>query len=239
MKRIASTVATAFGLCAAGALTACGGGGGSSAPAPAAAPTNLSSAPGAAALNAYFQAPQSVTLNATNGGNSFSALLQFAPNAGTAMFEGVNVQDAADQVTLSENGTMLGVQVQTDYYTLNPYQDVGSVSSSGTQYTVVQSFGPIPATISVGQSGPFETATIYHDSTKVVVDGTQTTNYSVSAISPSALSLCLNNTITANAGNPDGLTDGSQTTCFRVDASGNATLYKVTVSVSGLTLTFQ
>jgi len=79
----------------------------------------------------------------------------------------------------------------------------------------------------------------YHDSTKAVIDGTVAATYSVSSDTPTTVAVWRIGTVTANAGNPDGLSSGTQTNCYRVDASGNVTFFKVTVSVNGVTLTFQ
>jgi hypothetical protein len=217
------------------ALAACGGGGGSSAPPPA----NLSSAPAAAAMNAYFQASHSSTLTATYQGNTITLQQSIAPNPATTTFEGSTVESGTETVSITENGALVANSVSTTYYTLNPFAIAGSVNSNGTEYEVVQTFSTIPAAVSVGAAGAIYTSTIYHDSSKAVIDGTVTATYSVGADSPTVLDFCTNAAITANAGNPDGMTNATQVNCYRVDSSGNATLFKVTVLVSGVSLTFQ
>lgn len=222
---------------AAAALCGCGGGGGGgTAPAPA----NLMSAPGAAAINSYFQASHSSTLKASAGGNSLSLQVTYTPNSGTTMFEGQTVDSASNLINLYQNGSLVGSNNgQTDYFKVSPYADVGSIAANGTQYAVVTSFTTMPATINVGQSGSVESETIYHDSTKAATDATATTTYSVNADTPSTLQYCATIVLTANSGNPDGLVSGTEVDCYRVDASGNATLYSVTISVNGANVTFR
>jgi hypothetical protein len=217
---------------AAAMLSGCGGGGSST-------PPNLSSAPGAATLNAYYQASHQSTLNASASGNNFSLTLNFTPNAGTTMFEGSTVGSATETLSLSQNGVLVTNDIQTVYYTVNPFVPYGSVRSNGTEYAVEQSYSPLSTTITVGQTGPLATSTTYHDSTKAQIDGTQTTTFAVHTDTPTTLQFCTNAVLSANTGNPDGLVSGTETDCYRVNTAGNATLFSITVSVNGNVLTFQ
>jgi len=216
------------------ALAGCGGGGGSSSP----PPQNLSSANVATALNAYYQANQGFQLSASSAGNTFSVDYSETPVNGTTTFNGVNnVSSTNVSVSVYENGTLLGTQISTDYFTINPYVFLGSVLSNGTQYGVVTSWTP-PSTVNVGDSGPLYGETIYHDSTKATIDGTETTTYAVNAATPTTLQFCENVSISANA-NSDGLVSGTGSACFYVSSSGSVTGITLTITVNGTTLIFQ
>jgi hypothetical protein len=231
-----STTRRALALLATAALASACGGGGSSAPA---AP-NLSAAPGAQALNAYYKAPHQNTFSTNYAGNTFTIQLSFTPNAGTISFAGnPSVNSATETVVLTQNGATVSTVTETVYYAVDPFVPYGSLNANGYEYTVVQSYSPIPATISVGQSGALTTSTTWHDNTQAATDATTTTTFSVLADTPTTVQFCTNAAISAIIPNPDSLTSGTETDCYRVDAGGNAALYKVTVSESGLNLTFQ
>jgi len=222
--------AIAIGLCG------CGEGGGSSSPPP---KPNLMSAPGQAAINAYYQASHNITLTASNGGNNYSVQLTYTPNSGTTMFNGQTVDSANISGNVYQNGTLIAsTNSEIDYFTLNPYTDVGSQLMNGTVYAVVTSFTPTPTTLTVGDSGTVEMETAYHDSTKAVVDAMSMTTFSVNADTPTTIQYCGTDVVSASSGNPDNIVSSTEVDCYRIDASGNATLYSVALTVNGTTLTF-
>jgi hypothetical protein len=104
---------------------------------------------------------------------------------------------------------------------------------------VVSNFTALPASVTVGQTGSVDTITAYHDSTMTLpADATQVNTYTVVADTPTTLQVCTTSTITATPGNQDQLGSGVETDCFRVDANGNATLFSITLTSSGVTVTF-
>jgi len=234
-------VMTAIGLATA-ALSGCGGGGyggGSGG----GGYMNLSSAPGEAALAAYVQANHSATLHATDSaGNGWTLQYATTASANTTTFNGtVNAHSTVDTVTLDKNGAQVGTNTSTSYFLLNPYVPLGKVSSGGTPYGVVASSSPLPTTITVGGSGAFDTLTYYHDSTQAVMDADETSTYSVAANNSTTLLVCFNTVISGVTaqGTADGLAAGTEMDCYTVDASGNAVLFSITVTASGVTLKFQ
>ncbi len=205
--------------------------------------TNLSSAPGEAALAAYVQASHSTTLHATDSsGNSWTLQLSTAANAGTTTFNGIaNAYSTVDTVTLDKNGTLVATNTSTSYFLLNPYVPLGKVSSSGTPYGVVTSSFPLPTTVTVGNSGAFDNLTYYHDTTQAVVDADEMATYSVEANNSTTLLTCFNTVISSVTaqGTADGLAAGTETDCYTVNAAGTAALFSITVTASGITLKFQ
>lgn len=239
MKR--SELVTAIGLTMA-ALPGCGGGGYGSGGGGGGGMMNLSSAPGEAALAAYVQANHSATLHATDSsGNSWTLQYSSTANAGSFTFNGTsNAHTTVDTITLLKNGAQFGSNTSNSYFLLNPYVPLGKVSMSGTPYAVVTSSFPLPATVTVGNSGAFDNLTYYHDSTKAVVDADETATYSVAANNATTLLMCFNSVIAnvTQQGMTDGMAAGTETDCYTVDASGNATIFSITVTAAGVTIKF-
>ena len=140
-----------------------------------------------------------------------------------------------------QNGAQVATNTSTSYFLVNPYVPLGQVSSSGTPYGVVTSSFPLPTTVTVGGSGAFDNLTYYHDSTQAVMDADETSTYSVAANNSTTLLVCFNTVISGVTaqGTADGLAAGTEMDCYTVDASGNAVLFSITVTASGVTLKFQ
>jgi hypothetical protein len=190
---------------------------------------------------AFLQSSQQYTLTATDSGNTFTAQLSNAPNSGTTTFNGsAPAYSTVQTVTFEENGVVAANSITTVYYLLNPYMDLGNVSSTGSPYAVVMSFSPLPGTVSVGDSGAFETVSYYHDSTQTALDADQTVTYTVSANDSTTLLVCLDSTISnvTAQGMADGMANGTESDCYTVNAAGIAALHSITVTVNGTTLTF-
>jgi len=231
------TIITVMGLCACGG-SGSGIGAGSGTP-----PSgNLSSAPGESALANYLQGAHQYTLNAVDGsGNDFTIQLASQPNAGTTLFNGeAPAYGTQDTLALSENGTLVANSITTGYYLLNPYMPLGTVYATGTPYGLVTSSTPFPATLNVGDTGPVDNLTYYHDSTEAIIDGYETGTYSVVANNSTTLLMCLNFALTGVTaqGTADGLADSTETDCYSVDTAGNAALVSIALLVNGATLTF-
>ena len=202
----------------------------------------LSSAPGAAALNAYLQASHQSSLTASSAGINYTLQLNSVANAVPTTFNGSSpAYSTTETLTINKNGSMVVSSVSTLYFMLNPFVPLGRVASSGTPYAIVTSSMPLPATISTGNSGAFQNLTYYHDSTKATVDADEADTYAVSANTASSLFLCFNATVSGVTaqGTLDGLANGTEMDCYTVDASGTAALYSITVTVGGTTLTFK
>ena len=205
-------------------------------------PSTLSSAPGEAALAGFLQANHQYSLNATDAVTRYTVQLSNVPNPGVTQFNGnAPAYSSLATIAVSKNGVQFASSVSTSYYLLNPYVPLGSVSSTGTPYAVVTSSFPIPATISVGNSGAFVNLTYYHDSTMATVDADETTTYSVTTHDSTTLLLCLNSTISGvtAVGLADGMTSATESDCYTVDASGSAALVSVALTVDGVTLNFK
>ncbi len=206
-------------------------------------PSNLSSAPGEAALAAYLQASHQTTLGATDtAGNSYSLQVTSTPSAGTTAFNGVApAYRTLESVTVSKNGMPAASNTSTSYYLLNPYVPLGKIYGSGSPYAVVISSTPFPATLNVGSSGPVEDVSYYHDSKQAVLDADETGTFSVRANDYVTLLMCLNFVIAdvTTQGTADGLAGGTETDCYGVQASGYATLVSIALMVNGVTLNFK
>jgi len=211
-----------------------GGGGGMN--------TYLSSAPGDAALAAFLQANQHVVLSATYSGSSYTLQIDQLASAGTTTFNGVGpaYSDMAT-VTLTKNGVLAASTMDTSYYLFNPVMPLGKVDSSGSPYAIVTSSTPTPMTLMVGTSGSFDNVTYYHDSTKTVIDASETSTYTVTSRDTASLQYCVQSVIsgTTTQGTTDGMADGTETDCYAITAAGVATVVSVSVTAGGVTLMFK
>ncbi len=229
-------------LCGCGGGYGSGGGGGGGGYGGGNGGGYLSSAPGAATLNAYVLTNHQSSLMASNSGNNYTLQLNAVANAMPTTFNGSSpAYSDADTLTINKNGAMVASSVSTSYFMLNPFVPLGKAASSGTPYAIVTSSMPLPATISTGGSGAFQNLTYYHDSSKATVDADEADTYAVSANNATTLFLCFNATVSGVTaqGTLDGLVNGTEMDCYTVDASGNAALYSVTVTVGGTALTFK
>jgi hypothetical protein len=190
----------------------------------------------------YRQGAHKYALKASNAGNSYTLQVSSVPNAGTTTFNGATpAYSSVDSVTLEENGVVIANTVSTDYFRVDPYVPLGRVSSTGSPYGVVTSSSPLPSTLDVGSSGDLDSLTYYHDSTMSAVDGSEGVTYSVESDNSTTLLLCEDSSVTnvTVQGTADDLVDDSESDCYTVDASGNAELVSVTLTVNGVTLTFE
>jgi hypothetical protein len=232
---IASVVAMAI------ALFACGGGGGGGGSSSPPAPPNLTSAPGAAAMDAYFQGAHSVTLSASYGGSLYTVTDTTTPNTQPlAVFNMSPSPNSSETLTISKNGTAISTTTSTLVYMTSPmFVIIGSVGTVPGSYEFINQYQSIQPTIAVGQNLPLMSGFIYHDLAGTTVDATVAVNSTVESDSPTTVAFCTDAVVTAVANNPDNVANSSQTNCYRIDANGKTTLFKVIVVVAGVTLTFQ
>jgi hypothetical protein len=205
-------------------------------------PSDLSSAPGEAALAAYLQSSHQRTLNATDTlGNSYSLQIDSMPNSGTTSFNGsAPAYSTTDTLSLQKNGVLATSSTFTAYYFLNPYVPLGRTYSTGTPFAVVTSSTPFPTTLNVGNSGSVANVTYYHDSTMSIIDADEVGTYAVKASNPVNLLMCLSfavSGVTAQ-GTKDGFATGTEADCYSVDAAGNAGLVSIVLAVGGVSLNF-
>jgi hypothetical protein len=173
-----------FPLMLAGLLDACGGGGGSatqSSPPPQSTnppAQNLESVP--APAEPFNIASQS--LAASSGGKSYAGTYSESPNNGTTMFHGQEAHSGTISLTITENGSPLVTEIDTVYYLENPYQPLGlTLSYNGAQYDFLyNSTDPLPATLTVGSSGPLGSGSYYVVNTSDVI-GSLTETYAVAS----------------------------------------------------------
>src|SRR3954469_17576435 len=212
------------------ALAACGGGGGDSSPPP---PPPLNSAPGAAAVNAFVQRSRFDLFHATDpSGNTWSFLTTLTPNGGTTTFNGTpNATSGTETNDLFKNGAAFAGNTNTGYHLINPYVPLGRAYTNGIT-KIVSNVSALPATVTVGQSGPLDTVTSYHDSTLGTLDATTVETFSVEALDATRLLLCVT-AVTSNVtpqGTTDGFAAGTTSTCYTIDASGSMHIAKTMIN---------
>jgi hypothetical protein len=213
-------------LTAALVIAGCGGGGGGSNPAP---QQNLQSAK---APSQPMATPSTMLTATDSAGNTYTATYSSTPG-GMAMFNGQNANTLTIALTVSENGTVLATEDSTAYYVANPYSPLGlSGTTNGTAWTAtITGYTPLPNTLTVGASGPLDSAT-YTDGMGNNI-GSLTETYTVTADSANALFLNIN-----AAGSINGVQE-TETLIYSVASDGTVqALVQVQITVNGTTLTF-
>jgi hypothetical protein len=191
-------------------------------------PPNLEAAPAP-------QEPFNVggTYTATSGANSYTAIYGQTPTIGTTMFDGQAANSSAISLTVTENGSTIDTETSNAYYLLSPYQPLGlSGTVNGAAYAFLfTSTDPLPATLTVGTSGPLGSGTYYAAGTNTVI-GSLTETYSVTAVAINAVQLTISGSGTVNGSSVD------ETFTYTVDTSGTLALQSLQLTVSGTALTF-
>jgi hypothetical protein len=176
----------------------------------------------------------STTLTASANGNSYSLTYSLTANSGANMFDGQMANSGSIALTVLENGTTAGTENATAYYLTSPYTPLGLAGTvKGTAFEIIfTSIDPLPATLTVGDSGPLASGTFYSPGTNTAL-GSLTITYSVEANNSSTLLLKVSSSATL-AANP--LPD---VIAYAVDASGHTTLSSVQATLNGVTLIFR
>jgi hypothetical protein len=149
------------------------------------------------------------------------------------MFDGQEANSSTISLTVTENGASIATEVDTAYYLENPYQPLGmTISANGGQFDFLYSSTvPLPATLTVGGSGPLGSGTYYVVNTNDAI-GSLTETYSVASNDASTVLLTTYATGTVNGRSI------SETINYAVNASGAFELLSVEILVNGTTVNF-
>lgn len=227
-----------FWACACATLVACGGGGGGAGSTPKAIAAISNFLLRTAYIATFTQSGTqnfSVSQRSSNGTvSSGSGSLTVGPLT-LSVFEGVSAQ----QVSISFTGSVTSGGLSSPFSTLRTgFLDLNllPLGSFGSDYQVTVSAN-IPVTASVGDSGLTGTTTIYSDSSKSVVLGTESTTYALEA-DTSITALLKITTVTKNT---SGVTTNTSTEVDRISLDGSikrVTLTNVDQAGTTLTMTF-
>jgi len=214
-------------------LVGCGGGGGGGGSTPAASTGATPAYPITSAISAYGQANHEYNLSSASGGNTYTMQFSFTPGA-QSTFQGQLASTVLESLILSENGAVILTTSGTSYFIDSPYTNLGYVSNTGVT-EVASGQQPLPASATVGQSGPYDTVTVYTGGTGTAVASTIAEIWSLQAATATTAWACLNGSEVFTNGSP---TVGIAS-CYEIDTSGNVSAFKLTLSVNGQSLTFQ
>ena len=225
-------------------IAGCGGGGSSSAPA--------SSSQGASGTYPLQQAyasikasgyQQSVNVAGTAMVNGVSIpvtgslLVSESPANTSTTFNGQSAQETTTSVTgtISADGQSIAVSDSASDYVSPTGQPLGETSANS--YCVTTSFTALPASISVGQSGPYATFACYTDSTMSTPLGNATSTYTIAAGATSDTATLEMTVVASNAG---GQQVSSSQTNFQMGSSGNISFSSISVTaiIDGVTVTY-
>ncbi len=184
-------------------------------------------------MSAFSQASHNYTMNAANGGNTYTLQIGFVPGAPTT-FSGLAALTGAETITISKNGAVVSTESVDNYFSASPYTPLGMVNLSNGQYSVVSNQVALPANATVGQSGQFITLTTYTSNSMATIYSTTTETWVLSSNTATTAWLCLNFITT-----PVGSSAYSGSGCYTIDTTGNVSALKMAITVSGTTLNFQ
>ncbi|HEX7645454.1 MAG TPA: hypothetical protein VF472_24900 [Burkholderiaceae bacterium] len=171
-------------------------------------------------------------------GNQFTIHYASAPGLDST-FNGQAASTSNVTESFYENGSLMETDTYVNYYVLSPYQFLGSVGNFAGGMETVNAFQALPDAGTVGQSFPELSATLYHDTTQTVNDGTLSEAASLNADTDSTALLCFNDTTQlTQAGMADNLTAGDSATCFRIDTGGNVLGMQISTPVNGVPTLF-
>lgn len=197
----------------ASAVAGCGGGGSGSTPV-----TQILSFPLQAGYKALISSGLSKTFS-VSGTCTGSGSKTVAPATTSATFEGATALSSTATLTMSlTNCTPASTaQTFTSYVDAN-YAPLG-FNSPGVNYGVYLIPAIVPVTVSVGATATIGTETLYADSTKKVLNGTQVLSYTVQADTSSTAII---NLIAKNY-NAAGTLTATEQDLYRVSATGALT----------------
>ncbi len=201
--------------------------------------TSLATFPVAQAMSTIATTSYNFALNSQDSyGNIFSIRYSSVPGA-VAPYGSVAANTATITQTTKLNGATIQNVTATTYFTLPPYQFLGSNSNYWGGAQVVTSWQAPPVTGTVGEQFSSFTATLYHDSTNSIVDGTVIETITLNADTASTALLCQHDSVqVTQQGYYDNIYQGTTSTCYRIDTSGNVLGMQMTVPVYGPTMLF-
>lgn len=176
--------------------------------------------------------------SADSYGNVYSIL--YSSTAGQpGQFQTVGADSAIIKQVLSGNGGVIQTINSTAYFTLSPYQFLGSETQIPGGSEVVNAWQTPPVVGTVGQTFPSFTATLYHDLSNTVIDGAVSETLGLSPDTASTALLCLiDSTQLTQSGINDGLNGGTTSNCFRIDSNGNVLGIQISTQIYGNQMLF-
>ena len=222
---LALTLSTAF-------LAACGGGDDS--PAPTGPVASTLTFPLAAAYAKGFTTGVSLNGTAVDGADTYTMSLSITPVA-DEVFEGVLSKKSSGALTMKKNGTVLGADAISYYYTVNPFTQTGGRYSDGSYAVLTNNTGNFPTAAKVGDAGTVGTLTLYTSASKTAVKATTQNTWTLEADTATTAFGCVNSVIRDAAGTQTSTAAG----CTKIDTNGNVLGMRYTLSIAGKTLVFK
>jgi hypothetical protein len=181
-----------------------------------------------------FSTPPTTLTGTDSSGNNWSGTYSSTPGDTGRVFRGRIASTSAIALTISKNGVVAATETSTEYYLTSPYSPLGidSITNGVARTAVINSYTPLPATLTVGGSGPVLSATYYDAANNVI--GSLTETYTVSSAGTTAVFLNIN-----GAGTINGVQETEMLSYF---VASNGTLLgfaQAQITVNGTTVTLQ
>jgi hypothetical protein len=192
-------------LCAALALAGCGGGG-DSAVTPA-----VTTFPVEAVLTTVATTAGTYGGNYADSTGSYALAISIAPGAAANFGTSPNLSKTYTTSTvLRKNGGIVGTATAVTYFSTGPLALIGI--QAGSDVTIPSQRTTLPASATVGTSGPFYTGTQYLGGSTVLTSAA-TGSWSLEQDTASTAFLCLNTSIA-------GTLRTTEADCFKINATG-------------------
>lgn len=166
-------------------------------------------------------------------GNRYTASIVNAPAADGA-FEGQTRRSYTSTQTLAQVGGASETAVGRTYFSSGPYREYGT-EVAGQPYTVVSQTASLPTTARVGQSGSIGTYVAYADSSKATVVANASLGWSLEDAGNNQAWACT----VATSRDVGATSDVVEKTCIRTNAVGDLLGARISISMTGFSLTLQ
>lgn len=177
---------------------------------------------------------QNYTGTASAQGFTFQSIESVVPGL-DEVFEGRVLKKAAFTVTMRRNGAVLSNTSAESLFSVSPFRPTYTRSSDGS-VSLVTSFQPLPAAMTIGGIGPFTKSTIYTTASRASIAGTSESTWSLEAAeAPGQAYLCINTIIRNFAG----VTALTRADCYRTNPAGDFLGIRSTVTDGATTLVFR
>lgn len=201
----------------AGVLVGCGGGGSDTAP-------TTTTFPVESVLVRVATTAGNYGGNFSDSTGTYNLAISIAPGVDAQFASAAPVSKTFTTSTvLKKNGATMSTSSGTTYFSLNPLSEIGQ--RIGGDVINISGHTSIPATATVGSSGPFFAGT---SSINAVFSPSQVTGtWSLEADTASTAFVCLNTRIDGS------FVKTTEADCFKVDAAGSIVGFKATTTTNG------
>lgn len=221
------TVQVSTCFAAAALLAACGGSSSGIAP----------QYPVDSAISAYFQEPHQYTLHASNGGDTYTLDLNYTPEGQQSFgtyYQSTMALSVLRAMSISKNGTQLTQSLQMEYFTADPYVQVGAVQDTLNYVTLYSNQKHMSELAAIGDSGQLDSGKVYANNNWFSPIDSIKDSWYLQGQTGSDAELCIRMDYFSFLSGDD-----IDTYCYTIDTGGDVLGLTVSLPVNGTTLMFK